>query len=268
MGRQTLLFNLRESDEVNESTSPDMRILNWNISNPSIERAYKQFEWLIKTKANIIILTEAKYSKGCRYLRDALTDVGFKVYFPKPLDNDYTVIIAEKGFQSEKWNLDIPFLPHRIESVILKTFLGDLKIIGLYVPSRGPQERRNVNKKKFQNQMIDWLNLLYKRGDTSNLIVGGDLNVIEPDHIPHYSVFGEWEYVFYKTFTNGTLVDAYRLLYPNLNEYSWFGRSGDGYRFDHFFVSENISSHIKECHYLHEPRLSKLSDHSAMSLEL
>ncbi len=269
MGRQTHLFGFSNSETVNEDiASFEIRILTWNIANPSINRAYKQFDWLIKTKANVIILTEAKYSRGCLYLGDALESVGFKVYFPLPQDNDYCVILAEKGFNSRKWHLELSFLPYRLESTVLNTFLGDLKVMGMYVPSRGPKEKRNVNKRNFQDQIINLLRSLYQNKKTTNLIAGGDLNIIDPEHIPQYPIFGDWEYEFYNTFCRIGLVDAYKLLHPNEQEYSWIGKYNDGYRFDHFFVSQNIKEHIIKCHYVHETRISKLSDHSAMFLTL
>jgi len=51
-------------------------------------------------------------------------------------------------------------------------------------------------------------------------------------------------------------------------EYSWIGRTGDGYRYDHCFVSHGLLSLINECRYLHEPRNFKLSDHSAMYIKI
>ena len=131
MSRQLTLLGFSNSETVSKNVaSSEIRVLTWNIANPSLDRAYKQFDWLIKSKANVIILTEAKHSKGCFYLRDALESVGFKVYFPSPQNNDYCVIIAEKGFNSTKWPLKLSFLSHRLESIVLKTFLGELKVIG------------------------------------------------------------------------------------------------------------------------------------------
>jgi len=47
---------------------------------------------------------------------------------------------------------------------------------------------------------------------------------------------------------------------PNTQDYSWFGREGNGYRFDHIFISQSL--------YIHEPRLQKISDHSIMYMKL
>lgn len=266
MHRQLFLFNPK-AVEKNASKS-QIRILTWNISNPSIGRARRQFEWLLKTEANVIILTEAKYSDGCLFLKNGLENVGFNVFFPEPSSNSYSVLIAEKGFSGERQPLDVTFLPERIAAVRLRSFLKDLVVVGMYVPSRGPAERRNVDKRRFQDQVIDLLASLGNNDFKKRMVAGGDLNVIPPDHEPRYSFFGDWEYRFYNAFLKFGMIDAYKYLNKHGQEHSWVGRSGDGYRFDHLFVSIDLSPHLSECRFIHEPRVEHLSDHSALYLLL
>jgi exonuclease III len=111
-------------------------------------------------------------------------------------------------------------------------------------------------------------NALQIKGDVGKRIFCGDLNVLEPDHIPYYHYFKDWEYDFYRNFSKHQLKDAFRHLHPEAQEHSWFGHSGDGYRYDHCFISTNLLDSLQKCYYLHEPRETRLSDHSAMILEL
>lgn len=267
MVRQMFLHESFTPQEKIEHLS-QINILNWNIRNPSIKRAKQQANWIISTSANCIILTEAKYSAGGMFIRDYLESYGFKVFFPQPEGNDYCVIVACRGFACKRIDIGAKFLPHRIMLIKCEMFLGEAYIIGLYVPSRGPMKRRNVDKRRFQNQISKTLRLFMDTTQASNFIIGGDLNIVERNHVPHYPVFGEWEYEFYDSFIESGLIDAFRLLYPNAQEYSWFGRKGNGYRFDHFFVSRELSQHIVECSYIHDVRSLNLSDHSAMYLTI
>jgi exodeoxyribonuclease III len=86
---------------------------------------------------------------------------------------------------------------------------------------------------------------------------------------PRYPFFAPFEYDFYQALT-GThgLTDAFRHLHPHDAEYSWVGRTGDGYRYDHAFCSRSLRSLITDCLYLHQPRQDKLSDHSALTMRL
>jgi len=54
----------------------------------------------------------------------------------------------------------------------------------------------------------------------------------------------------------------------DLAKYSWIGKTGNGYRYDHCFVSNVLLPATKNSFYLHESRLRKLSDHSALITEL
>lgn len=263
---------LHESSMAETSPTPtpqaQIRLLNWNIRNPSLSQARQQANWLIHTGANVIILTEAKYSQGCRFLSDWLTSYGFTLFFPQPSMTDYCVMVAIKDLPHQQVELDVPFLSHRLISLQCETALGMVHIVGTYVPSRGPKGRRNEDKRQFQTQIMQTLKNMPRSNGGSQIILAGDLNVIERNHIPHHAVFGEWEYEFYETFTRNGWMDAYRHLHPDALEYSWFGRKREGYRFDHIFISDGLSPSVTECSYTHEVRLSGLSDHSAMFLTL
>ncbi|MET8542572.1 endonuclease/exonuclease/phosphatase family protein [Kitasatospora sp. NPDC004799] len=139
---------------------------------------------------------------------------------------------------------------------------------GCYVPSRGPRERHNEDKRAFQAAVTDALPALAERGHL--VVIAGDLNVIEPDHNPpHRGVYGAWEYDFYTSFAEAGFTDAFRALHPDAVEHSWFGRrSGDGYRFDHALVTSAHRAQVRTCTYLHEPREAGLSDHSALQLAI
>jgi hypothetical protein len=53
------------------------------------------------------------------------------------------------------------------------------------------------------------------------MVIAGDLNVVEPDHVPFHRVFGQWEYDFYQSFAKSGLTDAFRHLNPRRVEHSW-----------------------------------------------
>ncbi|MGH3929996.1 MAG: endonuclease/exonuclease/phosphatase family protein, partial [Pseudonocardiaceae bacterium] len=158
----------------------------------------------------------------------------------------------------------VDVLPHRIVAARVRVGGRSATVIGLYVPSRGSAERRNVDKRAFQNSVTKVLPRLTAevRGP---LVITGDLNVVEPGHQPHYAVFGDWEYGFYRSFTGTGLVDAFRALHPHDIEHSWYGRASTGYRFDHAFLSTDYQWRLVSCQYLHGPRVDGLSDHSAMA---
>jgi exodeoxyribonuclease-3 len=163
---------------------------------------------------------------------------------------------------------------HRCVAARVALPAGEIGVTGLYVPSRGPKDRRNQDKRAFQELTAGVLPHLEKALDVSGpVVVAGDLNVLEPDHDPRYAVFGAWEYDFYRAFGRAGFDDAFRIKEPTGMDYSWFGRPSvegkrNGYRFDHAFVSRAHRAAVVECRYDHSVRTAGLTDHSALILAL
>jgi hypothetical protein len=47
-----------------------LSLLTLNIGNPSVTRARRQLAWLIRRDEQVLVLTEAKASAGCRLLAE------------------------------------------------------------------------------------------------------------------------------------------------------------------------------------------------------
>ncbi|MFD8560644.1 endonuclease/exonuclease/phosphatase family protein [Streptosporangium canum] len=241
-----------------------VRVLTWNVQHASPARTRRQAEWLAAQDADVLVLTEV--APGGHALTQALDDHGFIVH-PADGAGDYLTLVASRiGKQQPVPEIRPSHLPHRCVAVRLHLDEGpSVGVVGLYVPSRGPQERRNVDKRAFQDAVAKLLpTLADDLAVTGPVVITGDLNVVDPGHRPHHAVFGRWEYDFYTAFTDAGYGDAFRHLHPDTVDHSWYGRrSGAGYRFDHTFCSP-IGA-VTTCFYLHQPRTTGLSDHAAMT---
>jgi len=63
-------------------------------------------------------------------------------------------------------------------------------------------------------------------------------------------------------------LDAFRLVHGDKKEYSWFSHQGNGYRYDHMYISAALQPLVKDCFYDQQAREDKLSDHAPMFLVL
>ncbi len=244
-------------------------MLTWNVQNAAPERARRQAHWLVdECTADVLVLTELRPSRGAHALGQILAEHGYEVFFPRSAIADHMIMLAVRGLVAEVVKADVDFLPHRFGMLRLTSRGNVLGVAGLYVPSRGPRARRNESKRRFQEAVSAYLPRLCNETDMPSVIVTGDLNVLEPDHRPHYRVFGEWEYRFYESFRGNGFIDAFRLLHPHADEYSWHGRGGNGYRFDHTFISAPLRARLRSCEYLHVGRSRGLSDHSVMVTDI
>lgn len=244
-----------------------LRLLCWNIGNPSLERARRQGAWLPLQRPDVIVLTECRDGPATAHLTTELARCGFDVFLPDAPGAERGVVLATRRAVTETAVCaSVDYLPSRIVSVRASWRDMPLEIVGVYVPSRGfDTERLALRKRTFVDALRD---ALERCSSEPSRLVCGDLNVLEPGHVPHHPHLQAWEYEFYDALRGMELVDAFRHLHPDVVDHSWYGRSGHGYRYDHCFVSPSLVEHVERCEYVHAPRYLKLSDHSAMVLEL
>jgi exodeoxyribonuclease III len=251
-----------------------VRVLTWNVQHANASRTHKQAVWLATTDPHdVLVLTEVAAGETGRLLARLLREFGYTVYLPEAGDDKYRVLLAcRTGILDVISETGVDVLPHRCVAARVTLPGIEVGVIGLYVPSRGPKQQRNVAKRAFQDAVTAALPGLVTRLDvTGPVVTAGDLNVVEPDHDPRYAVFGQWEYDFYRSFGQAGLADAFRVTNPVGMDYSWFGRpSGDGrrngYRFDHTFITTAHAPAVRDCRYLQIIRQNGLSDHAAMTL--
>lgn len=248
-------------------TASTISFLTFNIGNPSEQRAERQLAWLATRPEQVLVLTETKASAGCRLLASAFTAAGWHVSYPTPDPQEYGVMILTR-LQAERGNFgdDLGYLPARAASIALAAPGGVIEVIGAYVPSRDAGPEKTERKRKW---LAACQAAVATRRHARPLVLLGDLNILEPGHQPHYPFFVQFEYDFYRALTTRHgLIDAFRHLHPNATEHSWVDRTGNGYRYDHVFCSADLARTITNCGYLHDPRTSGLSDHSALTATL
>jgi exodeoxyribonuclease-3 len=251
------------------ATGLRLQLLMLNAQSSSPERARRQADWIAAQEgAGIVVITEVSSGAGGDTLASVLTGHRYhSIVAPSSGTRDYRTILASRDATLGTVPSGIGVLPHRAPAATVTVSGQQVGLLGLYVPSRGPKERRNEDKRAFQAAVTQALPGFLTRFD-GPVIVAGDLNVVEPLHQPRHPVFGSWEYDFYRAFASAGMTDAYRACHPDDAGHSWYGRGGNGYRFDHAFITSEHARLVRDCGYLHEPRRQGLTDHAAMTLTL
>ncbi|MFF4408463.1 endonuclease/exonuclease/phosphatase family protein [Streptomyces sp. NPDC001404] len=266
MTTPTQLALLEPEPPVLAASTTQLRLVNLNVQHASPSRSRAQVAWLADQEhADVAVLTEVGTGPGGDTLVQALSEAGYRGIIAPVSAGDYRTVIASRLPALEPVPSGVSFLAHRAPAAKLRIGETTVGLLGLYVPSRGPKERKNEDKRAFQAAVTESLRrIVTELGGL--VVVTGDLNVVEPGHEPHHAVFGTWEYDFYRSFADAGLTDAFRALHPDATEHSWFGRAGNGYRFDHAFLTAEHQQLLTACSYLHAPRHEGISDHSAMAV--
>lgn len=228
-----------------------IKILSWNIRQGGGTRISQIIKAIEAQDAAVLVFSEFRNNQSGIQLRTALLKHRYRFQVvTAAAPNDNSVIIASRypcnGFVFPKADADFP---HNVVMVEFDAFY----VIGVYLP----------HKKK--HKLFDFL--IQKVKDFKKpCIVAGDYNTGKnyidqkgnsfwyTEDLEHYEKVG--------------MVDAFRYLHGDMQEYSWYSHQGNGFRYDHTYVEKDLLPLVQSCYYIHQYRESNISDHSAMVIEL
>ena len=248
--------------------SSGISLLTFNVGNPSPERAQRQLTWLASRKEHVLVLTETKASARLPSSSPTHSSApGTRSVSTQSGPGEYgTMIVARVAASPDPFS-EGDRLPRwaRAAAVVIPAPDGPLRVIGLYVPSRDASPEKTERKRR-------WLaccdTALARQQSDRRRSCWGTSTSSSPATNPDIRSSRHSSTTLPGTRGTHDLADAFRYLHPREAEYSWVGRTGDGYRYDHAFCSHTLSSQVTACQYVHEPRVDKLSDHSALVLRI
>jgi exodeoxyribonuclease III len=248
------------SDDIPPMSEQRLSILSLNVCCPSVPRAERQLDWLGGRSEQVFVLTEVGAASGSALLAERLRAAGWVVRAPVPSDGERGVMICARVAIGEEHPPPVSYLRERGETVSV----GNIEMIGVYVPSRDDSPTKVARKRRFLTELLTAL----EEREPCSMVLIGDLNIVERTQRGADRVFQEWEYELYEELPNLGWLDGYRFLHPDRVEVSWADSEGHGFRFDHTFITADLCDNLVRCEYLHETRDDNLSDHSAMLIEL
>ena len=172
-------------------------------------------------------------------------------------------------------------VPLPLEGRVLRTDFGAhgalpaLALLNIYFPSGSSGDERQAAKMDFLHALGPYLAKV--RAAQPNLVVVGDYNIAHtpldihnPKGNKNSSGFLPDERAWLSGFLAGGMVDAFRALHPEAQEYSWWSFRGGarannkGWRIDYQMVSEPLRPSLKAAYHLPD---DKHSDHCALVVE-
>ena len=257
-----------------------MKLSSWNV-NSVRARLTNIVNYLKISKPQILMIQEIKTEEK---------------NFPY---NDFKILGYESHVFGQKGYNGVAFLSKvKIEKINInfindknnqsRIIAGDIKnksriikLINIYVPNGNPIGTDKYDYKK------NWYSSFIKKIKKSllenkNIIIGGDFNVI-PDEIDVYDYKKYVNDALYKLeirkkfreLVNSGFQDIYRYINKDKQVYTFWDymagswQKNHGMRIDHFLVSNNLLSDIKNVSIDKKPRSKiKPSDHTPIELEL
>jgi exonuclease III len=230
-----------------------MKILSLNLRHGGGKRIPAILTYIAEQSPDVFIASEYRQGKTGAALRGGLEDLGIGTFRAAPADNHLTngVLIAARARAAPVTLNPQPQRHdrHRIAGLQLPS----VQILGLYFANL-----------KAKHSLFDFLLQLPQLEQTPCLLVGdfntGSHHRDEPGTIFHCAD------KFDRLVGNGWS-DLWRARHGDAaREYTWYSRTGNGFRLDHALANPSAVPFISSCHYDHSTR-DGISDHSAVVLE-
>jgi exodeoxyribonuclease-3 len=163
-----------------------------------------------------------------------------------------------------------------LEGRVIQTCFPDFNLFNIYFPNGQRDQERLDFKLDFYAQLLDICDRLHERGE--NIIITGDFNTAHneidlknPKENVNTSGFMPVERAWIDKYLEHGFIDAYRHLYPDKVEYTWWTyrfrarERGIGWRLDYFLVSEALMPRVDDV-VVHDEVMG--SDHCPVTIVL
>jgi exodeoxyribonuclease-3 len=253
-----------------------MKITTWNVNGIRAALGKGVSEWWIAEKPDVLCLQEIK-AKPDQLTDDqhALLDLGQIIWNPAERKGYSGVAtISQKdpldiklGMESDKFDS---------EGRVIQTRYKDFTLFNIYFPNGQRDQERLDFKLDFYSHLLNLCDQMHEDGE--NIIITGDFNTAHndidlknPKENQNTSGFMPVERAWIDKYLEHGFVDAYRRLYPDKVEYTWWTyrfrarERGIGWRLDYYLVSEAIMKFVKDV-VVHSDVMG--SDHCPVTLIL
>lgn len=236
-----------------------LRVATWNV-NSIRTRLHQLLPWLRESTPDVVLLQELKCTNDqFPYLEIEELGYNIKAHGQKtyngvailskfPLEDVVTTLPGEDTDQEARY----------IEAVVcLKQ--GALRVASVYVPNgQSPDSDKFRYKLRFLERLRAHAAAL--RALDEILVLGGDYNVApypldvyDPKHLDGSVCYHPDERERLRAMLHDGLYDAFRLMHPQTQAFSWWDyrssgyESGKGLRIDHLLLSPQATDKLVEC---------------------
>jgi exodeoxyribonuclease-3 len=254
-----------------------MKLISWNVNGLRAHLKKDSWAWIHKQKPDVICLQEIK-SKP-EQLSDAQMETfkGYTVAWNPAERPGYSGVATMVSKHSKEDIIGFGVPKFDVEGRVIQTRFDDFTLLNVYFPSGTTGMQRVTFKLEFYEALLKHIKKLHKAGE--NLILTGDFNtayaeidLARPKDNQKTSGFMPEERAMLGSYFEAGLVDSFRHLYPDKQQFSWWTArfpsarlNNIGWRLDYFLVSQPLLKKVKDVTIFSEVTGS---DHCPVMLEL
>lgn len=257
-----------------------MKIATWNVNSIRM-RKNLVVNWIKENKPDVLLLQETKCLDS-DFPREDFEDLGYNIASSGQKTFNGVAILSLHPIEDVIKDFDNNPLMHAryIEAVIVGPE-AVVRVVSVYVPNGESLDSEKYHYKlEFFSVLEERLRNLLELNES--LVIGGDFNVA-PGEIDTYSVGESLDSVLFhisirkkfRSLINIGLYDAYRLLHPKEQQFSWWDyrrgawHKNHGLRIDHLLLSSEAADKLCSASIDQSQRgLDSPSDHAPVICEL
>lgn len=252
-----------------------MKIITWNVNGIRAALGKNALDWAFEQDPDALCLQEVKARPGqlkeeqraalkLPFIWNPAEKAGYSgvTTFYKNEPDEIVLGMGEPGFD--------------VEGRVIQTRWAGLRLFNIYFPNGQRGHDRVQYKLDFYAHLLDLCHAFHVKGE--QIVITGDFNTAHmpidlknPKANETTSGFLPEERAWVQKFLDHGFVDAYRTLYPDKVQYTWWTyrlnarTRGIGWRLDYFLVSEALMPRVTDV-IVHDGVMG--SDHCPVELIL
>ena len=250
-----------------------MKIITWNVNGIRATLGRDSLAWAFEQKPDVLCLQEVK-ARPDQLTEQQRNFPGYEVIWNPAVKAGYSGVVTFLNSASLETKLGMNAPLFDVEGRLISTLHPDFRLFNVYFPSGQRGKERVDYKLNFYAHLLEACDRLHAMGE--KIIITGDFNTAHmpidlknPKQNVKTSGFLPEERAMVQKFLDHGFVDAYRHLYPDRVQYTWWTyrlsarQRGVGWRLDYFLVSEALIPLVKDV-IIHDAVLG--SDHCPVEL--
>jgi len=233
-----------------------MKITTWNVNGYRAVMNKKALDWVDEFEPDVLCLQEIKVKT--EQLSDELRDrVGYTSAWNSAERPGYSGTAVFYKPQPVSVQAGLGYEEFDNEGRVLRLQYSDFFLYNIYFPNGGEGNRRVPYKLAFYEKLLEICRDHHKAGE--NVIITGDFNtahneidIARPKENEKNTGFLREERDWIDKYLEKDFTDAYRELYPDKVEYTWWSMRLNarprnvGWRLDYFLVSKPFMERVKD----------------------
>ena len=252
-----------------------MRIISLNANGIRAAARKGFFDWMRAQDADVVCIQETKaqvHQLGDEIFQPA----GYHCFYEDAVKKGYSGVAIYSRHEPKKIVRGFGISEFDDEGRYLEVRLGNINVVSVYLPSGSSSEARQEAKFRFLDDFLPHLRSLRRR--RSEYVLCGDWNIAHKEidlrnwksNQKNSGFLPEEREWMTQLFGNEKFVDAFRVVNPEPDQYTWWSNRGQawaknvGWRLDYQVVTSGLRDRVLSTDIYKDERFS---DHAPLTID-